>query len=146
MEVQLVLIVKKKAERTLKLLEEGTIRKEERNRARRFSSEIQEKLDLFLKQFLDTKEVKSPSLGYKGHMIMSKHKVAIKVTRMKFINGTQVESNPFLDCFKRKCLSVLPFVHQRGSMFKIEIKIYCRHKSLVSENQWFHPLTFVLQR
>lgn len=41
MEVQLVLIVKKKAERTLKLLEEGTIRKEERNRARRFSSEIQ---------------------------------------------------------------------------------------------------------
>lgn len=30
MEVQLLLIVKKKAERTLKLLEEGTIRKEER--------------------------------------------------------------------------------------------------------------------
>ena len=32
--------------------------------------------------------------------------------------NTIVESNPFLDCFKRKCLSVLPFVHQNEASLR----------------------------
>jgi len=51
--------------------------------------------------------------------------------------NTKVESNPYLDCFKRKCLSVLPFVHQNEASLR-SIKVINKNYTCIQNQSLNH--------